>query len=194
MKQPDLNLLIYLDLLIKHGSVTRVAQELGVSQPGVSAALRRLRAVLQDPVLVRTGGGMVPTAKARAVQAQVAGALGLWARLADGDLVFDPARTTRSYSLLASDYIQFLLLPGLAREMARQAPQGDWQGLEPGNAAVQTAKAMQSERVGTIFVASGNWSAMVPLQFGGDGEQFFVILHKLHKKRGGAEGVGKRYS
>ena len=57
MRQPDLNLLIYLDLLIKHGSVTRVAQEMGVSQPGVSAALRRLRAVLQDPVLVRTGGG-----------------------------------------------------------------------------------------------------------------------------------------
>ena len=53
MRQPDLNLLIYLDLLIKHGSVTRVAHELGVSQPGVSAALRRLRAVLQDPVQVR---------------------------------------------------------------------------------------------------------------------------------------------
>ena len=131
MRQPDLNLLIYLDLLIKHGSVTRVAHELGVSQPGVSAALRRLRAVLQDPVLVRTGGGMVPTAKARAVQAQVAGALGLWARLADGDMVFDPARTTRSYSLLASDYIQFLLLPGLAREMARQAPQATLRVIPP---------------------------------------------------------------
>jgi DNA-binding transcriptional LysR family regulator len=131
VKQPDLNLLIYLDLLIKHGSVTRVAQEMGVSQPGVSAALRRLRAVLQDPVLVRTGGGMVPTAKARAVQAQVAGALGLWARLADGDMVFDPARTTRSYSLLASDYIQFLLLPGLAREMARQAPQATLRVIPP---------------------------------------------------------------
>ena len=131
MKQPDLNLLIYLDLLIKHGSVTRDAQEMGVSQPGVSAALRRLRAVLQDPVLVRTGGGMVPTAKARAVQAQVAGALGLWARLADGDMVFDPARTTRSYSLLASDYIQFLLLPGLARELARQAPQATLRVIPP---------------------------------------------------------------
>lgn len=131
MQLPDLNLLIYLDLLIKHGSVTKVAQDLGVSQPGVSAALRRLRTVLQDPVLVRTGGKMVPTAKARVVQAQVAGALGLWTRLADGDMVFDPTRTTRSYSLLASDYIQFLLLPDLARALAQRAPRATLRVIPP---------------------------------------------------------------
>lgn len=123
MSYPDLNLLVYLHLLIKHGSVTKVAQALNVSQPGVSAALRRLRAVLQDPVLVRTGGRMVPTPKALAVDAQAAGTLDLWERLGQGELGFDPARTTRSYSILASDYIQFLLLPALARELALRAPQ-----------------------------------------------------------------------
>jgi DNA-binding transcriptional LysR family regulator len=119
---PDLNLLIYLHQLVKHGSVTKVAQELDVSQPGVSAALRRLRVVLQDPVLVRTGGRMVPTAKALAVHARVTGTLDLWEQLADGSLSFDPARTTRSYSVLASDYIQFLLLPALAGELVTRAP------------------------------------------------------------------------
>jgi DNA-binding transcriptional LysR family regulator len=119
---PDLNLLVYLHLLIKHGSVTKVAQELNVSQPGVSAALRRLRSVLDDPVLVRSRGRMVPTAKALAVHAQVVGTVELWERLGDGDLVFDPARTTRTYSVLASDYIQFVLLPSLAGEVARRAP------------------------------------------------------------------------
>jgi DNA-binding transcriptional LysR family regulator len=119
---PDLNLLVYLHLLIKHGSVTKVAQELDVSQPGVSAALRRLRTVLHDPVLVRTGGRMVPTAKALAVHAQVASTLDLWERLGDGELMFDPARTTRGYSVLASDYIQFLLLPALAGALALRAP------------------------------------------------------------------------
>ncbi|HSV78995.1 MAG TPA: LysR family transcriptional regulator [Ramlibacter sp.] len=122
MSYPDLNLLVYLHLLIKHGSVTKVAQELNVSQPGVSAALRRLRAVLKDPVLVRTRGRMVPTPKALAVHAQVAGTLDLWERLGSGELGFDPARTTRSYSLLASDYIQFLLLPSLAAALAQRAP------------------------------------------------------------------------
>lgn len=122
MSFPDLNLLIYLHLLIRHGSVTKVAQELNVSQPGVSAALRRLRTVLQDPVMVRTGGRMVPTPKALAVHAQSAGTLDLWQRLGDGELGFDPARSSRNYSMLASDYIQFLLLPPLAAVLARQAP------------------------------------------------------------------------
>lgn len=65
---------------------------------------------------------MVPTAKALAIHAQVAGTLDLWQQLGDGDLSFSPAKTTRGYTVLASDYVQFLLLPALAREMKRQAP------------------------------------------------------------------------
>jgi DNA-binding transcriptional LysR family regulator len=122
MPFPDLNLLIYLHHLIQHGSVTQVAHELGVSQPAVSAGLRRLRALLNDPVMVRAGGKMVPTAKALAVHGQAAGALQMWRSLGDGEVTFDPARTSRSYSILASDYIQFLLIPALARELAQQAP------------------------------------------------------------------------
>jgi len=119
---PDLNLLVYLDLLIKHGSVTQVARELDVSQPGVSAALRRLRAVLQDPLLVRSGGRMVPTAKALAVHAQTGALVDVWRRLGEGGPGFDPSRTTRSFAVLASDYIQFLLLPALAAALALRAP------------------------------------------------------------------------
>lgn len=122
MSYPDLNLLIYLHLLIKHGSVTKVAKALDVSQPGVSAALRRLRAVLQDQVLVRAGGRMVPTAKALAVHAQAEPALAMWTRLAEGGLGFDPTTTSRVYSVLASDYIQFLLVPSLAARLAQLAP------------------------------------------------------------------------
>lgn len=122
MALPDLNLLIYLHLLIKYGNVTKVANAMGVSQPGVSAALKRLRAVLNDPVFVRTGGRMVPTPKAQAVHAQTAGTLEMWERLAEGELVFDPARTNRGYNLLASDYILYLLLAPLASELSRRAP------------------------------------------------------------------------
>ena len=125
MKYPDFNLLVYLDVLIEQGSVTRAAQALDISQPGASAALRRLRAVLQDPVVVRSGGRMVPTAKAQAVHAQARGALQMWRRVAEGGPGFDPARTTRSFTVLASDYIQFLLLPALAAGFARLAPQAE---------------------------------------------------------------------
>lgn len=131
MSFPDLNLLVYLHLLIKHGSATKVADELNVSQPGVSAALRRLRAVLDDPVMVRSGGRLVPTSKALAVHAQMAPGLEAWERLADGDVMFDPARTTRSYSVLASDYVQFLLLPGLACKLALLAPKAALRVIPP---------------------------------------------------------------
>jgi DNA-binding transcriptional LysR family regulator len=93
-----------------------------ITQPGVSAALRRLRTVLQDPVMVRSGGRLVPTAKALDVYARLAPSLEIWELLADGDVLFDPSRTTRSYTLLASDYIQFLLLPQIAQELSRHAP------------------------------------------------------------------------
>jgi DNA-binding transcriptional LysR family regulator len=122
MSFPDLNLLVYLHMLIKHGSATKVAQEMNITQPGVSAALRRLRAVLQDPVMVRSGGRLVPTAKALDAYSRLAPSLEMWERLADGDVLFDPSRTTRNYTLLASDYIQFLLLPEIARELSRHAP------------------------------------------------------------------------
>ena len=60
----DLNLLIALDALMAEGSVTGAAKRIGLSQPGMSNALRRLRAVLEDPVLVRSPRGMIPTARA----------------------------------------------------------------------------------------------------------------------------------
>jgi DNA-binding transcriptional LysR family regulator len=131
MSFPDLNLLVYLHLLIKHGSATKVARELNVSQPGVSAALRRLRVVLEDPVMVRSGGRLVPTSKALAIHAQMAPSLDLWERLADSDVMFDPARTTRTYSVLASDYIQFSLLPGLVRKLSLLAPKAALRVIPP---------------------------------------------------------------
>ena len=60
----DLNLLRVLVVLRETGSVTRAAQKLGMSQPGFSSALARLRIQLQDPVFVRTSEGMLPTPRA----------------------------------------------------------------------------------------------------------------------------------
>ena len=60
----DLNLLVAFDALVAERSVTRAAKRLGLSQPAASNALRRLRDLLDDPVLVRAGSSMVPTERA----------------------------------------------------------------------------------------------------------------------------------
>src|SRR5690606_4135887 len=70
---PDMNLLVYLDALIKYGSATRAAEVLGVSQPGVSAALKRLRGLLDDPVMIRSGHRLLPTPKAFDIHQKMAG-------------------------------------------------------------------------------------------------------------------------
>ena len=60
----DLNLLVYLDVLLRERNVTQAANQLGLSQPAMSNGLRRLRDLFQDPLLVRTSDGMSPTARA----------------------------------------------------------------------------------------------------------------------------------
>jgi DNA-binding transcriptional LysR family regulator len=131
MNFPDLNLLVYLRLLIKHGNATKVAEELNVSQPGVSAALRRLRLLLNDPVMVRSGGRLSPTAKALAIDSQMSQALDSWERIVSGELNFEASKTNRTYSVLASDYIQYVLVPDLAQRLADEAPKASLRVIPP---------------------------------------------------------------
>lgn len=71
MSQPDLNLLITLDVLLSEGSVARAAQRLRLSPSAMSRALARLRDTLGDPLLVRAGRGLVPTPRALQLREQV---------------------------------------------------------------------------------------------------------------------------
>ena len=64
IKNIDLNLLVYLDVLLQERNVTRAAESLGISQPAMSNGLRRLRELFDDPLLVRTSNGMSPTERA----------------------------------------------------------------------------------------------------------------------------------
>lgn len=67
----DLNLLCVLDVLLEERSVTRTAERLHISAPSVSRMLGRLRQVTGDPLLVRAGRDLVPTARALALHADV---------------------------------------------------------------------------------------------------------------------------
>ena len=118
----DLNLLPVLDALLRHRSVTLAARELDMSQSALSAALARLRKLLDDELFVRTGRGLRTTARADALAEPVAAIL---AQLRDQVLrpaVFDPGSAQRNFQLLLSDVGAYVLLPRIVRAVRALAP------------------------------------------------------------------------
>lgn len=118
----DLNLLVVLDALLAERHVTRAARRVGLSQPAMSNALARLRLALDDPLLVRGAGGMVPTPTALAIGRATATALGTIEHAIEGCRAFDPASAQRTFTIAASDYVTFVALADLADHVARTAP------------------------------------------------------------------------
>jgi len=117
----NLNLFVAFDALIAHGSVSLAAQHVGVTQSAMSNSLRNLRGVLGDPLFLRTSRGIVPTPRARELAGPIREAMRLLAR-ALGPVAFEPAASTRTFTLLASDYVEFVLLPRLVGELGNRAP------------------------------------------------------------------------
>lgn len=118
----DLNLLTSLDALLGTQSVTRAARQLGRTQPAVSHALRRLRELLGDELLVRTPKGMQPTPRALELRPAVRTALEAAEAVLQEAPAFDPARAERSFAVTMADQASFLLLPPLVERLAREAP------------------------------------------------------------------------
>jgi DNA-binding transcriptional LysR family regulator len=118
----DLHLIRVLNTVLTERSVSRAAIRLGMYQPAVSAALRRLRDLAGDPLLVRSGAGMVPTdAGLRMIEpsASILRAAEVMFSDARG---FDPATAKTVFSLAASDYLDPLFLPQLVAQIKSQAP------------------------------------------------------------------------
>jgi DNA-binding transcriptional LysR family regulator len=119
----DLNLLVAFQVLVREKSVSRAAELLFLGQPAMSGALARLRDVLQDEILVRTGRGMEPTTKALALYAQLTPALeSIRATLYDQP-AFDPAIQARTFHLGMRDWVEAWLMPELTARVQRAAPQ-----------------------------------------------------------------------
>ncbi|MGJ4951295.1 LysR family transcriptional regulator [Bradyrhizobium sp. HKCCYLS20291] len=117
----DLNLLVALDALLRESSVSRAALRIGLSQPATSHALQRLRELLGDPLLVRTGARMEPTPRALALQAPLAQALDQVRGLFTPD-VFDSSSSERQFRLMMPDLAVELLMPSLMAKATRSAP------------------------------------------------------------------------
>ena len=118
----DLNLLRVFDALMHERGVTRAGLRIGLSQPAVSSALNRLRAILDDQLFVRVGAQMVPTPKAEDVAPAIAESLARLEAALFGDVRFDPAEADRTFTLQGADFFSVLLMPGLSRRVAAEAP------------------------------------------------------------------------
>jgi DNA-binding transcriptional LysR family regulator len=122
IRKLDLNLFIVLEALIREQSVTRAADRLGLSQPAVSAALKRLRQQLGDPLLVRTRDGMLPTPRAEQIFVSLGQSLDSIQDVLQDGPSFAPERTQRSFNLMLSDIGEIVYLPRLIERLRRDAP------------------------------------------------------------------------
>jgi DNA-binding transcriptional LysR family regulator len=118
----DLNLLPIFVALMEERSVTRAAERVGMTQPALSNALARLRAMLQDQLFVRERYGIQPTPIALELAPMIAEAL---ARLDDavlGQQDFDPAKAERVFTIAPNGYVEFVLVPAIVAKLQEAAP------------------------------------------------------------------------
>ncbi|SEJ91846.1 LysR family transcriptional regulator [Paraburkholderia diazotrophica] len=122
LRNTDLNLLLVFDALFRSRSTTRAADELHLTQPAVSNALKRLRTLFDDELFVSTREGMLPTTRATEIATLVSEGLGSFRLALQAHRPFEPAAATRTFHLYVSDLAQAIFLPPLAEKVHRAAP------------------------------------------------------------------------
>ena len=122
LAQANLNLLVTLDVLLETRSVTRAAERLGVTVSAVSHGLRALRESFDDPLFVRTRAGLEPTPRALGLAGPLRQGLRTLDQTLEDDPRFDPATSTRTFTLATTDYVATILAGPLMRALAETAP------------------------------------------------------------------------
>lgn len=123
LRDIDLNLLVVFNQLLLDRSVSTAADKLGMTQPAVSNALKRLRTALNDELFLRTARGMEPTPYALHLAEPVVYALNAIQTALSTRDSFDPATSTRSFQLAMTDIGEMYFMPPLMVALARLAPQ-----------------------------------------------------------------------
>ena len=123
LRDVDLNLLVIFNQLLIDKRVSAAAETLGITQPAVSNALKRLRVLLNDELFLRTSHGMVPTPFAEQLAEPIDYALGTIHGALNQQTTFDPATSTRTFTMAVTDIGEIYVLPVLMNEVLRAAPQ-----------------------------------------------------------------------
>ena len=160
MKQPhlfdkiDLQLIRTLHTLLIERSVSKTAMRLGQQQPAVSVALKRLRELTGDPILVRAGTGMVPTDVGLQMLGPVTQILQAAEGLFSPTRDFEPALACETFRIAASDTLDPLVLPSVMARVKSLAP-GCRVEVHALSGHVQYAADLGQ---GLIDVVIGNWA------------------------------------
>ena len=150
----DLHLIRVLHTVLTERSVSKAAIRLGMHQPAVSSALKRLRDFAGDPLLVRSGSGMVPTDVALRMLEPSASILRAAEMLFSDAKGFEPATALTTFRVAASDYLDPFFLPHLVAKIKSQAPLAEIEILSLSGSADYRAQLAQ----GDVDVVIGNWS------------------------------------
>jgi DNA-binding transcriptional LysR family regulator len=122
MESSDLGLLVSLDALLQEGSVTGAARRVGLSTPAMSHALARIRERLADPILVRSGRGMLLTPRAVALKPQVHSVVTEARRALEPERPFVASELSRTFVVHATDYVLTVLGSTIDRILRHEAP------------------------------------------------------------------------
>lgn len=122
MSEPDLNLVRTFLRLYETRSVTRAAEQMSVTQPSVSHALRRLRKQFNDNLFSRSPDGLRPTERSRQIYPLLRQAIEAVDATITGMAWFDPATARRTFNLQATDLGEISLLPPILALIAQSAP------------------------------------------------------------------------
>lgn len=123
LRQLDLNLLLAFDILVQEASVTQAAEKLNMSQSAMSHALKRLRAVLKDPILIRTSQRqMEVTPYALEISPQVRQILAEIQETLLAKDEFNPATAQEDFRIATNDYVEATLSTNLLQQLTQQAP------------------------------------------------------------------------
>jgi LysR family transcriptional activator of mexEF-oprN operon len=118
----DLNLLRVFVVVAETGSVTEAASRLYVTQPAISAALRRLARAIGQPLFKRAGRGLALTARGERLLGTARPHLEALVAAALKPAIFDPKTSERIVRLGLSDANDEWLLPPLLNALAEHAP------------------------------------------------------------------------
>lgn len=121
LRKVDLNLLLLFETLMREGSVSKTAEQLGRTQSAISHALARLREQLGDPLLVKVGGRMQPSPYALELVEEVRPILRSIERILSPREAFDAATSTRRFRLVVPD-LAMNLFSHLMQRIQQEAP------------------------------------------------------------------------
>ena len=175
----DLNLLRVLDALLIEHSTVRAGARLGLSQPAVSGALKRLRLSLRDELFFRSGQKLEATEFALSLKEPLQDILSRVETLIRTQDAFDPSTAEHSFRISGSDFFAEMLLPALAEDLTAHAP----------SLRVHLVDLVPDDRVGTLASHDVDFALLpeTPLPDWAEGHPVFsssfsVIARKSHPR------------